>query len=280
MSVTLTLEDEIDLSRGDMLVASDNLPHVSHRFAASIIWMQAQPLESDRSYLIKQTTRQVPGRVAKIRQRLNINTLEPEAAERLDMNDIAVAELETTRPLFFDFYGRNRTTGSFIIIDPLTNETLGAGMIREDLAERDETRSSRGTTDSTAPVSSFERHRRQGHFPAVILVNTNPRLVAQIERTLFDDGFQVMTVVGESESLSLRRGAWSALHAAGFVVLYQDSSIDSEERSELKAIAGDRFFDLRELALPTGKADVVAYVRDLAKTLRLRPEGENPAEGN
>jgi sulfate adenylyltransferase large subunit len=280
MSVTLTLEDEIDLSRGDMLVASDNLPHVSHRFAASIVWMQAQPLETDRSYLIKQTTRQVPGRVAKIRHRLNINTLEPEAAGRLDINDIAVAELETTRPLFFDFYDRNRTTGSFIFIDPLTNETLGAGMIREDLSESHETRPSRGTTDPTAPVSSLERHRRQGHFPAVILVNTNPRLVAQIERTLFEDGFQVMTVVGESESLILRRGAWSALHAAGFVVLYQNSATDSEERSELKEIAGDRFFDLRELALPVGDAKVVAHVHALAKTLRLGLEDENSREGN
>ena len=135
MSVTLKLEDEIDLSRGDMLVALDSPPYVSQRFAATMVWMHAQPLESGRTYLIKQTARQVPGKVTRIRHRVNINTLESEAAERLDINDIAAVEIETNRPLFFDSYEHNRTTGSFIVIDPLTNATLGAGMIRENLPE-------------------------------------------------------------------------------------------------------------------------------------------------
>ncbi len=135
LSVTLKLEDEIDLSRGDMLVSPDNPPHVSQRFRATIVWMHAQALEAGRPFLIKQCARQVRGKVTKIFQRVNIDTLETEAAGRIEMNDIAVVELETSRPLFFDCYQANKTTGSFIVIDLLTNATLGAGMIQEDLSE-------------------------------------------------------------------------------------------------------------------------------------------------
>src|SRR5260370_16024543 len=135
MSVTLKQQDEIDLSRGDMLVSPDRPPHVSRRFAAMIVWMNTQPLEAGQDYLITQSARQVRGRVTRIRHRTNIETLEPEAAERANMNDIAAVELETSSPLFFDSYQQNRTTGSFIIIDLLTNPTLDPGMIRNDRPE-------------------------------------------------------------------------------------------------------------------------------------------------
>src|SRR6266851_6347407 len=118
-------ESEIHLSRGDMLVSQESPPHVSRRLAAMIVWMNTQPLEAGRNYLIKQSARQVRGRVTRIRHRVNINTLEPEAVERLEMNHIAAVELETSSPLFFDSYQQNRMTGSFIVIDPLTNATIG-----------------------------------------------------------------------------------------------------------------------------------------------------------
>src|SRR5713226_5507392 len=102
MSVTLKLQDEIDLSRGDMLVTPDSPPHVSRRLAAMIVWMNTQPLEAGQDYLMTQSGRQVRGRVTRIRHRTNIETLEPEAAERLNMNDIAAVEVETSSPLFFD----------------------------------------------------------------------------------------------------------------------------------------------------------------------------------
>ena len=204
MSVTLKLEDEIDLSRGDMLVALDSPPYVSQRFAATMVWMHAQPLESGRTYLIKQTARQVPGKVTRIRHRVNINTLEPEAAERLDINDIAAVEIETNRPLFFDSYEQNRTTGSFIVIDPLTNATLGAGMIRESLPEGGEKWTKRGTA-----LTALERYRRHGHYPAVILVDACAEFVRRIERALFDDGFEVMVAGEETGSLASAKTAWS-----------------------------------------------------------------------
>ena len=133
MSVTLKLADEIDLSRGDMLVRQD-IPHVAKRFEATVVWMHAQPLTVGKNYLAKQTSRQVRGRVTKIIHRVDIQSLQPEQAEQLQMNDIATVEVETSSPLFFDSYRQNRTTGSFIVIDPLTNATLGAGMIQGPLS--------------------------------------------------------------------------------------------------------------------------------------------------
>jgi sulfate adenylyltransferase subunit 1 len=267
MAVTLKLEDEIDLSRGDMLVALESPPCVSQRFAATMVWMHSQPLESGRTYLIKQTARQVPGKVTRIRHRVNINTLEPEAAERLDINDIAVVEIETNRPLFFDSYSENRTTGSFIVIDPLTNATLGAGMIRENLPES-------GTADSETVVSPLERHRRHGHYPAIILIDARAELARRIERALFDDGFEVI-VAGVSA-----KTAWPTLRAAGFVVIYQNSSLGAEGRLELKAAAGDRFFDLAELKLVSGDADALEHILAFARTLRIRAEDETAGKVN
>jgi sulfate adenylyltransferase subunit 1 len=267
MAVTLKLEDEIDLSRGDMLVALESPPCVSQRFAATMVWMHSQPLESGRTYLIKQTARQVPGKVTRIRHRVNINTLEPEAAERLDINDIAVVAIETNRPLFFDSYSENRTTGSFIVIDPLTNATLGAGMIRENLPES-------GTADSETVVSPLERHRRHGHYPAIILIDARAELARRIERALFDDGFEVI-VAGVSA-----KTAWPTLRAAGFVVIYQNSSLGAEGRLELKAAAGDRFFDLAELKLVSGDADALEHILAFARTLRIRAEDETAGKVN
>jgi sulfate adenylyltransferase subunit 1 len=280
MAVTLKLEDEIDLSRGDMLVALDSPPCVSRRFAATMVWMHTQPLVRGRTCLIKHTARQVPGKVTKIRHRVNINTLEPEAAERLDINDIAAVEIETNRPLFFDSYSENRTTGSFILIDPLTNATLGAGMIRENLPESGEKWTGFGTVESKAAVRPLERHRRHGHYPGVILIDARAELAKRIERALFDDGFEVMVAGEETDSLASAKTAWSTLRAAGFLVIYQNSSLGAEERLELKTAAGDRCFDLAELKLVSGDADALERILAFARTLRIRAEDETPGKVN
>jgi bifunctional enzyme CysN/CysC/sulfate adenylyltransferase subunit 1 len=275
MSVTLKLEDEIDLSRGDMLVSPDSPPHVSQRFAAMVVWMNAQPLEGGRNYLIKQSARQVRGRVTRIRHRVNINTLEPEAAERLHMNDIAAVEVETSSPLFFDPYQQNRTTGSFIVIDPLTNATLGAGMIQGDLSERAGIGTAREKGNPEAPITPFERHRRHGHYPAILLISARAALARQLERALFEAGFETAVVETKASSISAR-AAWTTLHAAGFVVLYHNPSLGMEERVDLKAAAGDRFFDLAELNLPAGDAEAVEQVLALAESLRIPAGAGNP----
>jgi sulfate adenylyltransferase large subunit len=131
-SVTVELEDEIDLSRGEMLVLSsevDDLPEVSRRFRAMVVWMHEEPLTVGRTYIAKQTTRTVRATVRVIRHRVDVNSLEEVSAKSIGMNEIAEVEFETNLPLFFDAYAANRRTGSLILIDGLTNATVGAAMI-------------------------------------------------------------------------------------------------------------------------------------------------------
>jgi sulfate adenylyltransferase large subunit len=132
-SVTVELEDEIDLSRGEMLVAADEfgeeLPEVSRRFRTMVVWMHEEPLVVGRTYAAKHTTRTVRATVRAIRYRVDVNSLDEVAADRLAMNEIAEVEFETNLPLFFDAYRENRWTGSLILIDGVTNATVGAGMI-------------------------------------------------------------------------------------------------------------------------------------------------------
>jgi bifunctional enzyme CysN/CysC/sulfate adenylyltransferase subunit 1 len=277
MSVTLKLEDEIDLSRGDMLVSPDSPPHVSQRFRAAIVWMHAQPLKLRQAYVIKQSVRQVRGAVTKIQHRFNVNTLETESSEGLRINDIAAVELETNSPLFFDSYQQNRTTGSFIVIDPLTNATLGAGMIQDSLTQQ-EILTSRESPSAEALITPLERHRRHAHYPAIILTDSRRALTRGIECALFAMRFEVMAIDETETPFASARTAWAALHAAGFVVVYHNPKLGSEERAELRAAAGDRFFDLSEMNLPAGDAEALEHVVALTKSLRISGEDGNPGK--
>jgi sulfate adenylyltransferase subunit 1 len=129
-SVTLTLEDEIDISRGDMLVRSSaHAPKVEKSFDATLCWLSETPLDKNRKYLVKHTTRMSRCLFSGIEHRVDVNTLEHHAAEQLGMNDIARVGIRVQQPLVFDSYGIDRATGSFIVIDEATNNTVAAGMI-------------------------------------------------------------------------------------------------------------------------------------------------------
>jgi sulfate adenylyltransferase subunit 1 len=130
MSVTITLEDDIDLSRGDMIAGAGNPPRQGTDIAAMICWMNPKPLQFNGKYGLKHTTRDARCMVSGIDYVLNINTLEKITENRdIRMNDIALIRLRTTKPLFYDPYTVNRITGSLILIDEGTNETVAAGMI-------------------------------------------------------------------------------------------------------------------------------------------------------
>ena len=128
-SVTLTLDAEVDISRGDVLAAADAPPQVADQFEATIVWLQEEPMLQGRTYLMKAGTRTVSATVTPLKHRVNVNTLEHEPAERLELNDIGVCELELDRPIPFESYAQSRALGSFILIDRLTNNTAGAGLI-------------------------------------------------------------------------------------------------------------------------------------------------------
>jgi bifunctional enzyme CysN/CysC len=129
MAVTLTLEKEIDASRGDLLVHPDNVPHVGQKFEAMLVWMAEQPMEPGKQYFLKHTSKVVNAVVTDIRYRVNVNTLHHEKAEQLALNEIARVAVDLNQPVAFDAYKMNRATGAFVIIDRLTHGTVGAGMI-------------------------------------------------------------------------------------------------------------------------------------------------------
>lgn len=130
-SVAITLEDDIDISRGDMLVKVDNLPTTNNEINAIICWFNERPLQLNGKYLMKHTTHDVKCIIKEIQFKMNINTMVNDAIDKhVTMNDIASIKIKTTKPIFFDAYAINRITGSFILIDEATNETMGAGMIQ------------------------------------------------------------------------------------------------------------------------------------------------------
>jgi len=128
-SVTVTLADEVDVSRGNVLAASDALPAVSDVFEATVIWMTEQPLLQGRSYLLKIGAQTAAATVAPIKYKVNINTLEHVAARTLEMNEIGICAIELDRPIVFESYNENRDLGGFILIDRISNTTVGAGLL-------------------------------------------------------------------------------------------------------------------------------------------------------
>jgi len=128
-AVTLTLEDEIDVARGDMLCRADDRAEISDQIEARIVWMSDEPLIPGRAYLMKCATQTASMTVNRLKHSINVNTLEKLAAKHLDLNEIGVANISLDRRIVFDPYTENRQTGGFIIIDRMTNNTVGAGMI-------------------------------------------------------------------------------------------------------------------------------------------------------
>jgi bifunctional enzyme CysN/CysC len=128
-SITLMLADEIDVSRGDLIAASEAPAEVADQFEATIVWMDEQPMLRGRNYLLKIGARTVNATIAPLKYRIDINTLQHVPAEKLELNEIGVCEIELDRPIAFDPYSENRETGGFILIDRLTNYTIGAGML-------------------------------------------------------------------------------------------------------------------------------------------------------
>ena len=137
--ITVTLEDEIDLSRGEMLVKPDNKPLSGHRFKAMVVWMDEEKMDRSKAFFLKQTTSTTRAHIGKIDYRVDVNTLEHLPSDALALNEIGLVHISTSSVLMYDSYQKNRATGSFIIIDPVTNFTSGVGMIIGPDEEQEET---------------------------------------------------------------------------------------------------------------------------------------------
>jgi sulfate adenylyltransferase subunit 1 len=201
MSVVLTLEEELDISRGDLIAGAAQSPELSRSFEAHVVWMHEQPLDPSRPYLFKHTTQTVQARVGSIAHRVDINTLEPEDAAALPMNGIGLVRVETARRIAFDAYTENRITGSAILIDPATNATAGALMIGRAISH----------DTAAGPVSASERAGRFGHRSSVFFVGPRKGLAAILERRLFDRGANVAVLHRYNDEIAAALGAANVL---------------------------------------------------------------------
>ncbi|UQA62037.1 sulfate adenylyltransferase subunit CysN [Polyangium aurulentum] len=210
MSVTLTLEDEIDASRGDVLCHLDNRATGSSRIEAMLVWMDERPMVPGREYLIKHGALRTPGSVSRIAHRVDVNTLERSDAPALGLNEIGLVELRTSRPLLFDPYPKNRATGAFIVIDRVTNGTVGAGMIVESGEGHWDARGQGRGLSVPSAVTEAEREKRFGQRPTTILLTGLPSsgktaVAREVERRLFDMGRTVVALDGQSMRFGLNR---------------------------------------------------------------------------
>jgi sulfate adenylyltransferase subunit 1 len=282
MSVTLQLEDEIDLSRGDMLVSPENGPRVSRRFRAMVVWLDGSPFEVGRTYLVKHTARQTKIRALRILHRVNVNTLEQEQTTQLNMNDIASVEFETHVPLFFDPYASNRITGSFILIDAISNATVGAGMIEEAAPDGHRFKTP-GFVSLKTPrkgVSAQERYERHGHYPVTFLLEGRPAVASRLERSLFEQGFEVLHLDDHEASPYALLDTVRAAHRIGAVLIYSGDALDIETKRQLAREAKSRWLDLSREGEDFNDEEVFRRALALADSLRLAKPEENPEKAN
>jgi bifunctional enzyme CysN/CysC len=216
LSVTLTLEDEIDVSRGDMLVRQGNVPRLEPRCDAMVVWMAEEPMEIGKPYLFKQTTRQVTGAISSLRYQVDVNTLHRTDSDRLQLNEIGRCAISLSQPIAYDSYRRNRATGAMIIIDRISNRTVGAAMIldRSTGADRhdhwDAEPASEDLHGESSNVTADERERRFGQKAATILLtglaaSGKTSIAYALERRLFDVGRAATVLDGQNMRMGISR---------------------------------------------------------------------------
>jgi len=207
-SVTLTLEDEIDISRGEMLVLPSNRPKIEQHFEAMLVWMNEKPMNANTSFLIKHNTNNTKARIDKIEYLVDVNTLEHYQKNHFELNEIGRVVMTTVKPLFFDAYKKNRHTGSFILIDPLTHNTVAVGMIIDkissgDLPYRISAQDKAQIKKGEALISRAEREKRNGHKAATLWItglhgSGKNNLAYGLEKELFKRGAHVVLMDGST----------------------------------------------------------------------------------
>ena len=216
LSVTLTLDDEIDISRGDMIVRPGNVPKLEQKFDAMIVWMADQPMVPGKQYLFKQTTKMVAGTISTLRYQVDVNSLHQLPSPTLELNQIGRCNISLNEPINFDRYRRNRSTGAFIVVDRISNTTVGAGMIidkrtGEDRADHwDDAPASESLQAGESKVSAEDRQARFGQTAVTILLTGLPgsgktTTAYALERRLFDNGRSAGVIDGQNMRLGLSR---------------------------------------------------------------------------
>jgi bifunctional enzyme CysN/CysC len=258
-AITLTLADEIDISRGDTLAATDERPYHADRLEAKVVWMHEEPLAPGRSYLLKAGSSTAPAQVVALKFKVNVNSLKQESGETLELNEVGVCTFSMDRPVSFDSYRENRGTGNFILIDRFTNATVGAGMIHQPLLQ------SAGDQWSKINVDRQARAERKGQKPRILWFSGSegvdlPAIAALVEKRLHSlgrhtyllDGVNLNRALNDADTADgnegqhIRRIAEVArlFAEAGLVVLTSCASSGEDSRSARKILAGEVFTEI------------------------------------
>ena len=268
-SVTVTLEDEIDISRGDMIIHPDSMPRVERHFEAMLVWMDETPMDISTHFLIKHTTNNTKARIDTIKYKVDVNTLQKSEIGHFSLNEIGRVVLTTTKPLFFDPYKKNRETGAFILIDPMTHNTCAVGMIIDKLSggelpsritEMDKEKIAKGQ----ALISKEEWAKKYNQKGETIWItglhgSGKNELAFTLERKLFENGATAVLLDGSSvrsglnneldfsptdSAEHLRRVAHicKLLNNQGIITICSFISADKNIRTQLKEIIGQDNF--------------------------------------
>ena len=218
-SVTITLEDEIDLSRGEMLVHPDNLPTVSRNFEAMLVWMDVEPMDRQRQFFIKQTTNSTRVRIENVKYKVDVNSLEQSQVHNLNLNEIGRVVFTANKPLLFDPYTKNKSCGSFILIDPISNNTVAVGMIigetkGSDLSTSLSAEDIKRALNGESLVKPEEREKTLLQQGTCVWITSQQTELARemaytLERRLFDTGKTAVVV----EQTMFGNGNWQAMAA-------------------------------------------------------------------
>jgi bifunctional enzyme CysN/CysC len=278
MAVTLTLTDELDASRGDMIVGMGNLPKSDQKFEAMIVWMAEEPMVPGKQYVVKHTTKKTFGIVSTLLYRVDVNSLARQAAPTLTLNEIGRCKLTLTQPIMFDDYQRNRSTGAFILIDRVTNGTVGAGMIVEVPAgdSRADHWDTEPASDKLATSASFvtpkDRAARYGQQAVTILLTGltgagKTTTAYALERRLFELGRACTVLDGQNmrkgiskdlgfsadeRSENLRRSAEVAklINDAGLIAICAFVAPNKLARRRAREVIGNERFIVVHLSAP------------------------------
>jgi bifunctional enzyme CysN/CysC len=196
-SITLTLADDLDVTRGDVIAARDRPPRVAHQFQATIVWMGEQPLLPGRGYLMRIGAKTATATMAPLKYKLSLDTSERLAATRLEMNEIGVCEIELGEPIAFDPYLENRDTGGFVVVDRITSDTVGAGLIQFALRRSDNISWQQLTIDKRARATSLRQHPLVLWLTGISAAGKST-IANLVERELHDRGHHTYLLDGDN----------------------------------------------------------------------------------
>ncbi|MCF8234139.1 MAG: sulfate adenylyltransferase subunit CysN [Bacteroidales bacterium] len=272
-SVTVALDREIDVSRGEMLVPPNNIPRIERHFEAMLVWMDEKPMDPYTQFYIKQTTNNTKARIDKLRFKIDVNTLEKSQADHFELNEIGRVVMTTVKPLFFDPYKKNHNTGSFVLIDPITHNTVAVGMILDKVSGDHYSRltlhDSQKIVKGESLISEKERQKRYNQKGSTLWItglhgSGKNELAYSLEKRLFEMGATVVLLDGKSvrSGLSreldfspadraehLRRVAHicKLLNDQGVITICSFVSPDENTRTQVAEIIGENRFKLIHL---------------------------------